>query len=193
MPDDVRKMLRPLISGIKKDFWFFGGVGFLVGLLSVWQPRLKALGISNDPNWGSQLLNDFISINAFGLIFFVYLLLACAATIMSGIGLPSSRLERIVRHVERRMTQLSSSIIAFMLGLLVLVALVSIVNLDSSGARTIVVSVLLVGLVGAAFITATLVARRIEPFQKWWVASIILLLDLSLIGYMIIHSNPRQQ
>lgn len=193
MTDDVRRMFHPLVSGIKKDLWFFGGVGFLVGLLSVWQPRLKALGVSNDPKWGSQLLEDFISINAFGLIFFIYLLLACGATILSGIGLPSSRLESIVQHVERRMAQLSSAIIAFMLGLLVLITLVSIVNLDSSGACTIAISVLLVGVVGAAFVTATLVARRIEPFHKWWVASIILLIDISLICYMIIHSNPRQQ
>lgn len=191
MQTNMKAGVDLLVGELRKDIWFFGTCGFAIGLFMAWQPRIKALGIAKDPQWAGQLFSDFVSFNAFGLVFFGYLLLGCLAAIFNAMKRQSSRLTDTVSHVESRLAQLASSIIAFMSGLLALVTLYSFLNLDSSGLKVIALTAFFSLFVATVFVVATFVGRRIEPFDKWWVAVITLILTMSILTWLVFFASGK--
>ena len=172
MDNNIKAVVNTLIEELKKDIWFFGGCGFIVGLFTVWQSRLTELGFVKNPKWANELFSDFVSFNAFGLIFFGYLLIACASTFFKGLGFSCSKLEQTVHHMESRLTQIASAILCFMFGLFILVALYSGLNLNYGGLPLIFLSTLFSLFIVSSFVIALSVGRENEPFNKWWVAII---------------------
>lgn len=185
---DFKSALDRFGTEVRKDLGFFGGCGLVVGLLTVWQPRLKELGLAKNPQWATQLFSDFMSINAFGLIFFGYLLLACTATTISGLGHASPKLEGAVLHLEGRLAQIASSLVSFMLGLSLLVIIYSLLNLDAGGAKLVGLTFGLVLVLVGSFVMALAVGRRAEPFDKWWVALPGLIVFVGSL-FMLIRGN----
>ena len=174
---------------IKRDLLFFGSCGFAVGLFTVWQARLSELGVGKNAKWASELFADFISFNAFGLVFLGYLFFACLSTVLADIGRPSATLDAAVSHSETRLMHMASSITAFMLGVLALVILYSALRLDLGGLKLIALSALFCILVVAAFFTALAVGRRSPPFNRWWAAVLCAGLAIAILGWLLIQGG----
>jgi len=173
----------------KKDILFFGACGVVVGLFMVWQARLKELGLVKDPKWATDLFTDFMSFNAFGLIFFGYLLLGCFASVFAGLGHPKPRLEAAVNHMETRLAQIASTIVSFLAGLLALVSLYSVLNLDSGGLKLLGLAVFFAFLIVGSFAMAMMVGRRTKPFDKWWVALLSSLTVAGTLAWLLIQGS----
>ena len=189
MDADLKAALHRFLDELKNDIWFFGGCGFFVGLFMVWQSRLKELGLAKDPKWASDLFSDFMSLNAFGLVFYGYLLLACLSTAFTDLGRPMPYLDRMVAHMEMRLAQVASSLVAFSIGLLALVALYSILNLDSGGARLVALASLFSVFIAGTFAIALAVGRRTEPFNRWWVALMSMLALAGALWWLLVQSK----
>jgi hypothetical protein len=70
MDNEIKAVARALWQEIKKDLPFFGICGFLVGWLMIVQFRLKETGMApKKDSWADALFSDFVSFNAFGLVF----------------------------------------------------------------------------------------------------------------------------
>ena len=189
MDPDLKLAVDRFIAEARKDLWFFGSCGAVVGLFTVWQSRLKELGLAQDPKWASDLFSDFMSFNAFGLIFFGYLLVACVSTVFAGLGRSNPKLELAVSHMEARLAQIASAIVCFMAGLLALVVLYSLLNLDSGGAKLAVLTVLFAIFIVGSFAMALVVGRRTKPFDKWWVALISIFLLAGGLGWLLVQGG----
>lgn len=189
MDPELKLGIDRFIEELKKDIWFFGACGAVVALFMVWQARLKELGLVENPKWANELFSDFISFNAFGLIFFGYLLIASVATVFADLGHPKQKLELLVSHMEVRLAQIASSIVAFMAGLLALVLLYSVLNLDSGGLKLAALAIGFSFFVAATFVMALLVGRRTKPFGKWWVALVSTLALAGALVWLLIQSG----
>ncbi len=155
----------------------------------VWQTRLKEIGLSENPKWANELFSDFFSFNAFGLIFFMYLLFASFATVLADLGHPKQKLEQIVSHMESRLAQIASSIVAFMVGLLALVLIYSVLNLDSGGLKLAGLTIVFSFFIAASFVMALLVGRRTKPFNKWWVALLSTFILTCVLWWLLTQSG----
>lgn len=189
MDPDLKLALNRFIAELKKDIWFFGACGIVVGLFMVWQARLKELGVLQNPKWATDLFSDFMSFNAFSLIFFGYLLLGCVATIFSDLGRQKPCLEAAVSHMEVRLAQIASAIVSFLTGLLALVTLYSILNLDSGGVTLLALALVFSFLIVAGFTVAFLVGRRTKPFDKWWVALLCSISISVTLGWLLLQGG----
>lgn len=189
MDPDIKLALDRFITEVRKDLWFFGGCGAVVGLFTVWQSRLKELGIAQNPRWASDLFSDFMSFNAFGLVFFGYLLIACISTVFASLGHARPKLELAVSHMESRLAQIASAIVCFMAGLLALVVVYSILNLDSGGAKLAALTVLFAIFIVGSFVMALAVGRRTKPFDTWWVALVSIFLLAGILGWLLVQGG----
>ncbi|WP_369978043.1 hypothetical protein [Xanthomonas bundabergensis] len=190
MDREVKEALSRLQAELRKDLPFFGFCGLIVGLFLVWQAKATERGWSK-AHWASDLLSDFMSFNAFGLVFFVYLAIGCTITVLSRFNVNLRFLASSLDHMEERLTQFASSLLAFMVGLLVFVILASLLNLDSGGLKVLLLSSLFSGLIGFTYIAGTLVARRAEPFDLWWVALIMLAACIGVLGWLVFIANGK--
>lgn len=188
MDREITEAWNRLKIEFAKDVRFFGFCGVLVGIFSLWQSKAKAQGWSK-ANWASDLLGDFISFNAFGLIFFAYLAVGCTATVLDRFGITPNWLARSLDHVEERLTQLASSLLAFMSGLLSLVAMASLLNLDAGGLKVLLLAFLFCSLVTVTYITGHMVARRAEPFDRWWAALLSLAICLLALVWLVFFAT----
>lgn len=189
MDPEMKIAIERFAGELKKDIWFFGACGAVVALFMVWQARLKELGLVESPKWANELFSDFMSLNAFGLIFFGYLLIASIATVFADLGHPKRKLEQIVSHMESRLAQIASSIVAFMAGLLSLVLIYSVLNLDSGGLKLAGLTIGFSFFIAASFVMAWLVGRRTKPFDKWWVALVSTLILAGVLVWLLIQSG----
>lgn len=189
MDPDLKLALDRFTAELKKDIWFFGACGVVVGLFMVWQDRLKELGIVQNPKWANDLFSDFMSLNAFGLIFFGYLLLGCVATVFADLGHPKPRLEAAVIHMEARLAQIASAIVSFLVGLLALVTLYSVLNLDSGGIKLFGLAIVFAFLIVGGFAIALLVGRRTKPFNTWWMALFSSFAIAAILGWLLLQGG----
>jgi len=189
MDPDLKLVLDKFLAELKKDIYFFGGCGFTVALFMVWQARLQELGVTKNPHWANELFSDFMSFNAFGLIFFGYLLLACIVNTSIGLGYSLPKLASAVSHMESRLTQIASSIIAFMVGLLALVLIYSVINLDGGGLKLIFLVFVFSFFILGSLTAALLIGHRTEPYNIWWVSIIVFVLLACLLAWLLIQSG----
>ena len=185
----MKLALNRFVTEIKKDILFFGLCGSVVAIFLVWQIRLKELGIADNPKWALDLFTDFMSFNAFGLIFFGYLLLGCIATVFADLVHPMQVLERAVSHMESRLAQIASAIVSFMAGLLALVLFYSFLNLDSGGVKLAFLTILFSFFIFGGFVVALLIGRRTKPFDKWWVALLSFLVLSGALGWLLVQGG----
>lgn len=174
---------------LKKDILFFGGCGFTVALFLVWQARFQELGITKNAHWANELFSDFISLNAFSLVFLGYLLLACIANISIGLGCSFPKLTNAVSHMESRLTQIASSIIAFMVGLLTFVVLYSILNFDDGGLKLIFLAFVFSFLILGSLTAALLIGHRTKPYNIWWVSVLTFAVFACLLAWLLVQGG----
>jgi len=189
MDKDIKNALDKFLVELKKDIFFFGGCGAVVALFMVWQARFNELGLAKNPNWANELFSDFMSFNAFGLIFFGYLLLACIANAFSDLGYSLPKLENAVSHMEARLMQIASSIIAFMSGLLTLVILYSVLNFDGGGGKLIGLAIIFAIFIFGSLTMALMIGQRSEPYNKWWVSIASFIAISCLLGWLLIQGS----
>lgn len=186
MDTNFKYVVDRLNTEIKKDLAFFGTCGAFVGYFLVLHSRLKEQGIAQGDSWAEALFSDFISFNAFGLVFVGLIALGSISTIANSLGASWPRLEAAVNHLEVRLTQISSSIISFTLGLSVLAFLHSFMTITTGGTKLAILIVLFNALLFFGFFSAILVARRVKPFGTWWAATFILVMVLGALAWFIV-------
>jgi hypothetical protein len=186
MKEQFKIIVVRLSSEIRKDLIFFASSGVIVGLLMVWQSRLKEMGVASGESWADALFSDFVSFNAFSHIFVGLMAIGSFATIVNALGCQWPQIEATVVHLESRFVQLASSIISFTVGVSISALLHSVYTVTVGGATLAFMIVLFNAMLFIGFVSATLVARRTEPFDRWWVSLLMLLLALgAVIGFII--------
>lgn len=190
MSKELEVALRGLSEEIKKDIYFFGLTGAIVALLMVWQERFKELGIAKTPHWANDLFSDLMSVNAFGFIFFGYLIISCLANIADKAGHPSSKLENMVIHLEMRFSQMASAIISFLIGFTGFIILYSFIDFDLSGLKLIGLIIGLSFFIIGSYMCAVMVGRRTEPWNNLWV-SVLSLMALGLDLWWLLIQNAK--
>lgn len=55
MMTDFKLIAGRLVTEIRKDIYFFGTCGVVVGLLMLWQFKLKTLGVATGKAWPTEL------------------------------------------------------------------------------------------------------------------------------------------
>jgi len=186
MDPDYKYVIDRLSSEIRKDLWFFGLCGAFVGYFLVLNSRLKEEGIAHGEAWANELFSDFVSFNAFSLVFVGLITVASIATIATSRGKQWPKLEAAVHHLETRLAQIASSIISFTLGLSVLALLHSLMTVTAAGMKLALLIIIFNGILFSGFSTAVLIARRTKPFDTWWAASIALFVSLAALSWLIV-------
>jgi hypothetical protein len=186
MPQEIRVIASRLLAEIRKDIFFFGPCGALVGLLMLWQFKLTTLGVASGKAWPTELFSDFVSFNAFTLVFIGLIAVSSVSTLARAFGQPLPRLEAAVTHLEERLSQIASSIISFTLGLSTLALLHALLTLEKGGFALAFLVVLFNWLIFCGFVTAAAIARRIEPFNKWGPSLLALVGALFFVGWFLV-------
>lgn len=189
MDSKIKEIIDRLVCEFKKDFLFFGACGALAGYLMVVHSRLKEEGIVHGDAWGNSLFSDFVSVNAFGLVFVGLIALASISTIASSCGFNWPKLEAAVRHLETRLTQISSSIISFTAGLSLLALLHAGMTISSGGLVLAILVIAFNGLLFIGFVSALLIARRIKPWGSVWYAVFSLLMALAALVWFFVKGT----
>jgi len=143
------------------------------------QYRQKLSGIAPKDSWADALFSDFVSFNAFGLVFVGLLALGSAVTCLAALDIRWHGLERVVEHLQVRLAQLASSIIAFTLGLSMTALGHSLFTITAGGIGLALLIALFDAMLVVGFISAMLVARRRPPFDRWWVGVVFLVLAIA--------------
>lgn len=189
MDNHIKAVGSALWQEVKKDLLFFGACGFFVGWLMVAQFRLKEIGAAPKDSWADTLFSDFISFNAFGLVFVGLLGLGALNTTLQALKVSWPRLEKSVIHLETRLAQLASSIISFTIGLSLFSSAHALFTITAQGVFLAFVIVLFDVLIVAGFMSAALVARRPPPFDRWYVGSGMLLASLAAVTLFILYGT----
>jgi hypothetical protein len=176
---EIRTVVLRLKEELLKDLPFFGACGFAVGWLMLVQYRQKQSGIAPKDSWADALFSDFVSFNAFGLVFVGLLALGSAVTCLAALNVRWPRLERVVEHLQMRLAQLASSIIAFTLGLSLTALGHSLFTVTAGGIGLSLMIALFNSMLVVGFGSAMLVARRRPPFDRWWVGVMFFVLALA--------------
>ncbi|MCW5199662.1 hypothetical protein VU05_02935 [Desulfobulbus sp. F1] len=185
MNNDLKKSIDRLTIEIKNDIYFFGGCGFLVGIMLIWQARFKEIGIADNPKWASETFNDFLSGNAFGFIFFIYVLLGTANNVIGKFGYNSSRIENIINHIGDRFYQIGSSIVSFTIGFIVFVFIYSLFNCEIGTIRLFLTASLFSIFIATIVVMADILARRVKPFDKHFALLAVILLVIYLFMRLV--------
>jgi hypothetical protein len=185
LKQEIKAVTARLLAELRKDFPFFAICGFVVGILMIWQYRLKGIGVARGESWPKQLFADFVSFNAFSLVFLGLIALGAVATTVKATGRHWARLERTVEHLEFRLAQLASSIISFTAGLSIL-ASTQCFSPKNEGYGVLIIALVLFNLlVFAGFVCAALIARRTAPFDRWSVSLLMFCLASVFVAVLV--------
>lgn len=178
--------MERLYAEVKKDLPFFVLCGIVVGYLFIFHSRLKEKGVTQGNNWADSLFSDFVSFNAFGLVFLGLIGVATIATILKELGFQLPRIDAAVIHIETRLAQITSAIISFTLGLSALALFHSVMTITLGGIKLALFVFLFDMLLLCGFFSAVLVAQRSKPFDKWWGAAIMLAFAAGFLAWFIV-------
>lgn len=159
----------------------------VVGWLMIVQFRLRAAGAAPKDSWADTLFSDFVSFNAFGLVFVGLLGLGALVTCLRAMKINWPSLEASVAHLEARLAQLASSIISFTLGLSLFAVLHAMATTTGQGVALALVVVLFDGLIVVGFVSAALISRRPHPFDRWYVGLGMLAAAIASVTYFVLH------
>ena len=166
MKDEIKPAVVALNTQIKKDIWFFAFAGFSTGFITFWQHGLKQAGWAKGQSWPYELFTDFVSVYAFLFIFLGVIIVSSVATTARCFSLDLPQLDLAVVHLESRLIQLVSAIICFLMGLS---AAFTVHWLGTPNMSDIVLVSGILALVGILFcgsVSASIIARRVKPFDK---------------------------
>jgi len=187
MKDKFRAIVVDLGQEVRKDLWFFASCGVFVSLLMILRFDLKQMGVAASRSWPGALFSDFVPFNVFYLVFIGLLAVGSIATILNTRGLRWRRLDAAILHLESRLTQIVSAIISFAAGMSVSVLFYSLLTMTWNGAILAAIIVALNIIMFMGFLWASLVARRIEPFDRLLISLLALLLAFALVVLLIVR------
>lgn len=183
----IRAAACTLWREIKKDFLFFALCGGVVGWLMILQARLKDGGIAPKNSWADALYADFVSFNAFGLIFVGFIGFGALRSCLRALGIDWPWLEGAVNHLETRLAQLASAIIAFTAGLSICSSLHALITITGQGLALAGLIAIFDSLIVGGYVSAVVVARGPAPFDRWYVGLGILGLVLAMIVGLVLY------
>ena len=189
MDKEIREILSRFLCEMRKDIWFFASCGALVGFLMIGQFRLREMGIAEGESWPSALFEDFVSFNAFGLIFIGLLGLGGAAAVLNAVGITWRRLENTVTHLESRLVQIASAIMSFTVGISVSALVQSLFTTSLGGIKLTVMILLFNAMLFVGFYSSALVARRVGPFDRWWASLLMLVFALGMAIWLVVRGS----
>ena len=168
---------------LKHDVWFFIPCGVVAGLLSIVHVRLKVWGIAQGEDWAAKdIMLDFLSMNAFLLIWIGLIVLEAIWTLMKKPGMHMPRFEAINAHIESRLFQLTSAMLSFILGLIVVALGHAACNKTTTGVRlTVTLMVIAVQLLGAC-----LCSSMVKFIDKRWSALLMLVFAVGIIVCLLV-------
>lgn len=184
---ELRLVLNNLHNELKQDIKFFGSCGFIVGALMILHSWLKNIGVNPKETLADALLTDLISFNVFGFVSFGLIGLGALASCLRAMNLTWMALETLVSHLELRLTQISSTIIAFNIGLLVFAAGYAICTKTLGGVELCLAATLFNAAIYAGFVFSTIIGRRIPPFNECRIALIIFIGAIICLGLIVVY------
>lgn len=114
------KAFCEFLTELKKDLPFFSLSGGLVGFFMLLYVPVKRAGIAAEESWANALFSDFVSFQAYGLMLIGVLILGSAAVCISRLEIRFNVFHDSAAHLKLRLKQVTSSIVAFTLGLSVI-------------------------------------------------------------------------
>jgi hypothetical protein len=166
MKDEIKLAVIALNAQIKMDIWFFSFAGFSIGFVSFWQHSLKQAGWAKGQSWPFELFTDFVSVYAFMFIFLGVIIVSAISTIARRLRINMPTLELVVVHLESRLFQFASSMICFLIGFSAAFTTHWLSSPNMSDIVLLLGTSALVGILFCGSISASIVARRIKPFNK---------------------------
>ncbi|QFT53920.1 hypothetical protein FIU95_04975 [Microbulbifer sp. THAF38] len=124
MNEILKEAYSEFLSELKKDLPFFSLSGALVGIFMIIYAPARRAGIASEESWANALFSDFVSFQAYGLMLFGVLILGSAAVCISRLEFRCNIFHDSAAHLKLRLKQVTSSIVAFTLGL----SIVSIIH-----------------------------------------------------------------
>lgn len=187
IPSVLRAIANDLRAELRQDSRFFGPCGAMVGLLMLWRDRLRPMAFWRGDTWPHALFSDFVAFNAFSFIFLGLMMFGTMAGVARRAGRPLPRLDSMVVHIESRLRQLASSIIAFTAGLSVIALLHGVLALSGGGLMLVLAVLLLDAMLVVGFLSAVLIARRVAPFDTWWAAVVLFVAAFGSVVYLLVY------
>ncbi len=181
-------LVSRFLAEFKKDIHFFGLCGLVLALLMLWPGTVFNQGSDANQNWFSSLFAEFVSFEIFAFIFLMYLYPACIATIFSDLGLQPTRLNKVLLHLEMRMTQIASGLVSFLVGFVLVVAVYAVPFFDETVLEFIAAAVSISLFSFGCLLVAFMVGMRAKPFDRWW-AALLLMIAVSLIIYCVLLTD----
>ncbi len=182
--DDLRKSIEIFCLDLRKDFYFFSFCGFFAGVVLIFSIFIQHVGLCENIKWSQGLLEDFISVYAFMLVFAIY--------IFMGLMLAYSKKEHpvlteVVIHIGERLRQTGSSIISFLAGFILFTPVYWLITRDHSVVNLIFVLFLFITFIATAVLTAPIIVQRKAICDKTMGFTIVILLS---IYFLIIKIGP---
>ncbi|WP_444901230.1 hypothetical protein ACJJIG_16145 [Microbulbifer sp. SSSA007] len=173
---------KEFLRELKKDLPFFSLSGVLVGALILVHHWLKGGRVAPNESWPDQLFADFVAVQAYGLILFGVLITGSMAAFISRVGIPFNIFHDSTEHLKVRLRQLTSSIVAFTIG----ISIVSFLHflftgLVGGGALVLLIILFNLMLVSGLFTSSALLCW-LERSSHW----VVPLLSIALLGFVLV-------
>lgn len=185
MTNNFGPIINELYLELKKDILFFGANGFLVGVLMILNYRLKNIGIEPQESIAAGLFNDFISFNIFGFMFLSMIGLGSLLNCIKSLGVQTKTVEGVVQHVSTRFLQLTSSMLAFLLGVSALIFIHYLSTFKIESIIILLIIVIFSMLLATFFVLAIYICKCFVPFNRLIISSTTLIVSIIAIVSLI--------
>jgi len=176
-----------VLKGLRDDLPFFGGCGFLVGFLAVVQERIREAGWGTGKPWTNELASDFLSLQAFMLVFIGLAFVSGLRSLLEGVRPGWPRLATAVEHIRSRLLQISTPSIAFMLGLVINIAIRSFLNVRIDGLGFISSLLILAALLVIACGVGLYIAKKSGPLDNLAGGSVMVVASAIAFGWLLLR------
>jgi hypothetical protein len=178
-------VLARLSGEVKQDWPFFALCGFFVTAVLVWRGQIPAVTRALGGDGVKVFFVELFPTRAFFFFVLIFWGLGAGAALLHQCGWPWGFLDGVVRHIELRFLQLTSSILCVYLGVAAY-ALLYAALLSFAEGMGLLRLVVLGGLLLTSFFLLVSSASRLFPFLPWpWafipVVGVIMLFVLLLL------------
>jgi hypothetical protein len=178
-------VLARLAEEVKQDWPFFSFCGFFVTAALVWRGQITAVTSALSGDGARAFVGEFFPTRAFFFFVLIFWGVGAGAALLHHFGWPWGFLDGVVRHIELRFLQLTSSILCVCLGMAVYALLYAALISFAEGMGLLRL-VVLGGLLLTSFFLLVSSASRLFPFLPWpWafvpVVGLIILFVLLLL------------
>lgn len=180
MDNDLKKSIVDLIVEIKKDIYFFGFCGAIVGTILICSVIIEYIEIYRNIDFAPSLFKEFISAKILIFFLIVYFLIGT-------LNILSRRkfilLDKAAIQARKRFYQAGSSIISFVIGFAPFILFFWCITNDSAAKKLLIVLLFFIPFIAISVSTVDLVTQREKICDRTLGFSITLL----LLVYYAIH------